>query len=67
MLGTLSIIPMREGEYQPSTLEPLNLSRGDELVNDTLGVVGKVAKLGLPNNQGIGRRQRISILKSQPV
>lgn len=42
-------------EHDKSGLtDPFGLTTGDELVNDTLGRVRKVAKLGLPQNQSIG-------------
>ena len=33
--------------------DPLGLAGADELVNDTLGCVVKVSKLGLPEDEGI--------------
>ena len=34
--------------------DPFCLSRSDKLVNDTLGCIAKVPKLGLPKHQSIG-------------
>lgn len=55
MLGTLSIITVGKGHDETGSLHPLDLTGGDELINDTLGVVGKVTKLRLPHDKGIGR------------
>ena len=54
VLGTLAIIPMRERHDQSRTLQPLDLTGGDELVNNTLGVVGEITELSLPHYEGIG-------------
>ena len=34
--------------------DPFCLSRSDKLVNDTLGCIAKVPKLGLPKHQSVG-------------
>lgn len=55
MLGTLSIITVRKRENQASTLMPLSFTGSNELIDDTLGIVGEISKLGLPDDQGIRR------------
>ena len=67
MFRTLTIVTVRQAHDQTTTLKPLGLARSDKLVNDTLGVVGEITELSLPDNQGIGRRQAISILETKPV
>jgi len=65
VLGTLSVVPVRQGHDETGALHPLDLTRGDELVNDALGVVGKVTELGLPHHEGIGRRQGVAVLEAE--
>jgi hypothetical protein len=67
VLGTLPIVSVGERHYQTGTLEPLRLARSDELVDDTLSVVGKVTKLGLPHNEGVGGAERVSVLESKTI
>jgi hypothetical protein len=40
------------------------LATADELVNDSLGCVGEVTKLGFPANQRIGVGNRITNFKT---
>ncbi len=51
MLGTLTVVTVRQVEHKTSSLEPLALTRGDELVDDALGIVGEITKLGFPDGQ----------------
>lgn len=51
VLRSLSIIAMGQAHDQATPLQPFPLPRSDELVDDTLGVVGKVAELSLPHRQ----------------
>ena len=46
VLGSLSIVSVREGHDHSGSLEPLSLSRGDELIDDDLASVGEVSELG---------------------
>jgi hypothetical protein len=43
---------MRQQHDERGLLPPLLLAAADKLVDDTLGVVGKVTELGLPEDQG---------------
>lgn len=65
VLGTLTIVTVRHGHDQTGTLEPLDLTRGNELVNDTLSVVGEVTKLSFPDDKSIGRGEGVTILEAQ--
>ena len=65
VLRTLTIVTVGHGHDKTGTLEPLDLTGSDELVNDTLGVVGEITELGLPHDEGIGRGQRVTILESE--
>ena len=55
------------GEHQSDAIHtaPLHLTRGNELINHDLSAVGKVAKLGFPNHQGIGVVRSVTVLKAQ--
>lgn len=67
MLRTLTVVTVRKSQNQTGALQPLGLSSSNELVNDTLSVVGKVTELGFPHNEGVGGSQRISVLKAEAV
>ena len=56
---------MRQHQGDAIHAAPFHLSRSNELVNHHLGTVGKVAKLGFPNHQGVGVVGRVSVLKAQ--
>ena len=45
VLRSLSVVSVRERHHQSSSLEPLSLSRRDELVNDDLASVREVSEL----------------------
>lgn len=65
VLRALTIITVGQGHDEASSLHPLGLARGDELINDALGVVGKVTELGLPHDEGVGGGQRVTILETE--
>jgi hypothetical protein len=65
VLWTLSVVTVRKRHDETRTLHPLNLTRGDELIDDTLGVVGEVTELGLPHNKRIWRGQRVTVLEAE--
>jgi hypothetical protein len=50
VLRTLSIITVREGHNQPGPLKPFDLTRCNELIDDTLRIVGEVTELSLPHD-----------------
>ena len=65
VLGTLAIVTVRQRHHETRALEPLRLARGDELVNDTLSVVGEVTELGLPHHESVGRGERVAVLEAK--
>ena len=65
MLRALTIVTVGQGHDETGSLHPLGLTRGDELIDDTLGVVGKVTKLSLPHDKSVGRGQRVAILETK--
>lgn len=48
-----SLHPVWQQQDNTIVADPLGLAWADELVNDTLGCVVKVSKLGLPEDQSI--------------
>ena len=48
-----SLHPMWQQQDDAVVAHPLGLTRADELVDDTLGRVVKVSKLGLPEDQSV--------------
>lgn len=65
MLWSLAIVPVRQRQNQTRPLHPFDLARRDKLVNDALGVVREITKLRFPDDQSIGRRERISVLETE--
>ena len=66
MLPHHSLIAMRQQHDQPALPDPLGLTAGDKLVNDALGVVGEVAELCLPDDQGVGVGNGVTEFKTCP-
>ena len=67
VLRTLAIVTVGQREDKARTLQPLGFTSSDELVNNTLCVVGKVTKLGLPHDKGVGRGQRVTVFETKAV
>lgn len=65
VLWSLSIISVWKGHNKTGTLHPLNLTGSDELINDTLSVVGEVTELGLPHDEGVWGGERVTVLESK--
>ncbi len=51
VFGALAVVPVGERHDEASTLKPLALTGGDELVNNALCVVREVAELCLPHRE----------------
>jgi hypothetical protein len=41
-------------QHQDCNMQPLGFTGGDELINDTLSVVGEVTELSFPHHQSVG-------------
>lgn len=65
MLRALTIITVGEVNNQTGTLQPFPFASRNELVNDTLGVVGKVTELRFPDGQTFRRDKRVSKFKTE--
>lgn len=55
VLRALTIVTVGQRHDKTCSLHPLNFTRGDELVDDTLSVVGKVTELSLPHDKSMRR------------
>ncbi len=65
MFWTVTVVAVREEQRQTSLAQPLRFARGDELIDNNLRRVGKIAKLRFPNDQRVRIVQRISELKTE--
>jgi hypothetical protein len=65
VLWALAVVPVRQRQNQTRSLHPFDLARRDKLINDALGIVRKISKLRFPDDQSIGRRERISVLETE--
>lgn len=67
MLGTLTVVTVRKRQDQTRALQPFRLSRCNELVNNTLSVVGEVTELSFPHNEGVGRGQGVTVFETKTI
>ncbi len=65
VIGPLSFQCVRKEQHQPASPLPFGLRAGDELVDDSLGVVGEITELSLPDDQRFGAHDGISVFKPQ--
>lgn len=67
VLRSLSVVTVRQRQYKTRALQPLGLTGSDELVDNTLRVVGEVTKLRFPHHKSIGRGQGVSVFETKAV
>lgn len=65
MLGTITIVTMRQKHNQTVFDVPLSFTRGNELIDHGLGSIGEITELGLPQGQGVGQSLGITVLEAQ--
>src|SRR5262249_5207693 len=65
MLRALTFVAVRQQQSDSAALVPLLLARCNELIDDHLGGVHKVAELRLPQNHPLRRRHAVAVLKSK--
>ena len=65
VLGTLAFVTVREQHDEMAGALPLRLGRGDELVDDDLSAVGEIAELRFPEDEGIGRMERVAVFEAE--
>ena len=65
MLGALPFVAMRQEHDQATHSAPFYVSRSNELIDDDLCTVYKVAKLGFPKHKSARVSEAIAVLKAQ--
>src|SRR5690625_316744 len=65
MFGALPFVPVGEQDRQAAQTTPLVLTTGDELVDNYLGTIGKIAELRFPDYQTFGGGGGVAILKRE--
>ena len=65
VLRTLTIETVGEADDQTGPLQPLLLTTGNELVDDTLCVVSKVTELSFPDGQRVGGDEGVTELETE--
>lgn len=67
VLGTLTIVAVRQAHHEPGALQPLDFAGRDELVDDDLRRVCEVAELRFPDDQRVGRGQGVAVLEAETM
>ena len=65
VLGSGTLVTVREQQGEAGRQPPLRLARSDEGVDDHLARVGEVAELGLPEDHRVGVRRAVAVLESE--
>ena len=65
VLRALALVAVGQQHGQATQARPFVLTAGDELVDDDLGAIGKIAELRFPNDQAGRRGGRIAVFKGQ--
>ena len=65
VLRPLPFVAVGQEQHQSAGALPFGFRCGEKRVDDHLGSVGEIAKLGLPDHEGSGRVQGEAVLKSQ--
>src|SRR5262249_4350144 len=65
VLGAVALVTVWKQQRQPSRLAPLRQARDDELVDHDLGAVDEVAELRLPEDERLGRGDRVAVLEAE--
>ena len=65
MLGSLTLVAVREEHHEAARLAPLGLGGGDKLVDHNLGAVDEVAELALPEDERGRVRDGVAVLEPE--
>ena len=65
VLGAVALVAVRQEERQARGLPPLRAPRDEELVDHDLSAVDEVAELRLPEDERVGRRDRVAVLEPE--
>ena len=62
---TLPFVPMRQQHDQSTQAAPFHFAGADELIDDDLRTVGKIAELGFPDHQCVRIGRRVTVLEAE--
>src|SRR5437588_2591161 len=65
MLRPLTFVAVRQQQHEPAVALPFCLARGEELIDDDLCAVSKVAELRFPEDELVRRVKRIPVFEAQ--
>src|SRR6185436_20561830 len=65
MFRSLALIAMRQEQHEARHAEPLPLAGGDELIDDDLRAVRKVAELRLPKHKRVRLGEAVAVFESE--
>ena len=65
VLRAVAFVAVRQEQRQPRRLPPLRAAGDEELVDHDLGAVDEVAELRLPEDERVGRRDRVAVLEPE--
>ena len=65
VLGAAALIAVRQEQRQAGRLTPFRTSGDDELIDDDLCAVDEVPELRLPEDERVGRRDRVAVLEGE--
>ena len=65
MFWPLALVAVRQHQGDAVDTAPLDLTRGNELVNHHLCAIDKIPELSLPDDQRVGVVGRVAVFKSQ--
>ena len=65
MFGALPFVAVGQQHHQTRHPQPLGFGGGNELVDDDLSTVGKIAELRFPQRQRLGLGGRVAVFKAQ--
>src|ERR1700681_2211252 len=64
MLRALPLVAVRQKQSEPANPAPFGFAGADELIDDYLCSVRKVAKLAFPDDERVGLGRRITVLEA---
>src|ERR1700722_6874250 len=64
MLGALALVPVRQEQGQSRETPPLGFAGADELIDDDLCAIAKIAELAFPNRQAMRFGRGESVFES---
>ena len=65
MVRPLSFEAVRKHQGEARAVKPPVLAAYNELVDDDLSYIGKIAELGLPNDEAVARIHRVAVFETE--